>query len=598
LLQLGWRYRLACLHVLAQQLLLVLIAMLQLYLAGLGIDVIVWHVSVRTAHSPWPGGWQPPESWTPWTQVVILAAGIMAAALLHAGMRYRAAVVLTRLAQQRIVFQLRTAVYDKLQRLSFRFFDAHQSGSIINRVTGDVQAVRMFIDGVLIQVLAVTLSLTVFLGYMLSIHVGLTFACLATTPLLWVGAVIFSRIVRPAYQKNSKLVDQIMLVLSENIQGQPVVKGFGRAENEIAKFAAANAAVRDQKNEIFKTVSWFQPLMGFLTQINMMVLLGYGGYLVITQQMELGLGLFVFAKLLHEFANQVGQVTNIANSIQASFTGAERVFEILDTPLEVANPPDPYRPAAMRGEVRYEQVGFGYHAETPILRGIDFAVEPGQCMAVVGATGSGKSTLLSLLPRFYDATSGRVLVDGVDVRQWDLDVLRRGVGLVFQESFLFSNTVAANIAFGYPEATQEQIEKAAKIAAAHDFIKELQHGYDTVIGEYGTDLSGGQRQRLAIARAVLLEPPILIFDDALAAVDPETERDIMLAMENAMRGRTTFLIAHRLSTLRRADLVLVLQDGRIAQRGTHAELLAAEGHYREVAELQQAHSAESGTLRR
>ncbi len=585
LLGLAWRYRLGCVYVLAEQAVLVLMTLGQLGLAGLGIDVIRNHVDPGAAAPRWPFGWSPPVDWSAMGQVGLIAGAILVLSLVNAALRFRAAVHVSRFVL-RIVVQLRTAVYDKLQRLSFRFFDAHQSGSIINRVAGDVQAVRMFIDGVVIQVLAVLLSLAVYLAYMLSVHVPLTLACLATTPLLWLGAVRFSRRVRPAYMRASDLTDDLVLALSENIQGVTVVKGFGRQPQEIERFTTANRAARDQKQWIFRQISLFQPAMGFLTQLNMVVLLGYGGYLVIRGELALGAGLFVFANLLTQFANQVSTVTNIANSIQTSLTGAERVFEILDAPLEVENPVRPVRPAKIRGAVRFEGVDFGYRPDVPVLDGIDLNVKPGQCVAIVGATGAGKSTLLSLVPRFYDPTAGRVVVDGVDVRNWDLDQLRRNVGIVFQENFLFSNTVAANIAFGRPDATREQIEHAARIASADEFIDELPQGYDTVIGEYGANLSGGQRQRLAIARAILLEPPILVLDDALAAIDPGTEHEILTAMDRAMQGRTTLVIAHRLSTLRRADHVIVLDGGRVVERGTHEELLAGNGHYVISARLQ------------
>ncbi len=585
LFALAWSYRRRCLWVLAQQMLLVGLALAGLSLTGLGIDVMRQQLAPSSVTPRWPFGFAPPADWGPMAVMALIAGMILSVALVHAALRYIASMSAGRLVQD-IVVDLRSQVYDKLQRLSFRFFDDNRSGSIINRVAGDVQAVRSFVDGVVIQLLAVLLSLGVYLYYMLQVHVPLTLACLATTPLLWVGAAWFSRRVRPAYQHNSELADEMVLTLSESIQGVQVIKGFAREKQEIARFEAANRAIKDQKHAIFWTISLFQPAMGFLTQLNMVVLLAYGGYLVIRGELRLGEGLFVFANLMQQFANQVGQVTNIANSIQASLTGAQRVFEVLDAPVEIVSSPGAIRLPRARGAVRFENVSFGYRCDEPVLEQVDFAVTAGQCVAVVGATGAGKSSLLNLVPRFYDPTAGRVLIDGADARRLHLDDLRRNIGLVFQESFLFSNTVASNIAFGHPGATREQIERAAKIASAHEFIVSLPQGYDTIIGEYGSNLSGGQRQRLAIARALLLDPAILILDDATAAVDPETEGEILDAMNDAMRGRTTLVAAHRLSTLRRADLVVVLERGRIVQIGAHEQLMRQQGRYYEAARLQ------------
>ena len=586
MLLLSWRYRRECLLVVALNAVLVAFSVGGLGLTGLGIDYLRHELDPTSARPKWPLGIEPPRDWSDLQIVAAIAAGVLAVGVMGAITKYVTAVAGAALSQ-RVLIQLRSDVYDKLQRLSFRFFDANMSSSLINRASSDAQAVRTFVDGVLIKVLVVLLSVGVYVAYMLSVHAALTAACLLTVPLLFFGAVVFSRMVQPAYRRASELVDELIMTLVENIQGVQVVKGFAREREQIAKFAGANGRVRDQKRSIFWKISVYQPAMGMLTQLNMLVLIGYGGYLVVRGQLQLGAGLFVFANLLHEFANQVSQITNIANTIQSSLTGAQRVFEVLDAALEIDSPPDAARLPRAEGRVRFSDVSFAYGREgEAVLSAVDFEVAAGECVGIVGETGAGKSTLLNLLVRFFDVSSGSIEVDGIDVRKLDLNDLRRNIGLVFQESFLFSNTIAANISFGHPDASDEEIRRAARIAAADGFVREMAEGYETVVGEYGSNLSGGQRQRLAIARALLLDPPILILDDATASVDPETEHEIREAIQSAMRGRTTFIVSGRLATLRHADRILVLSQGRIVQEGTHVELLHREGPYRQMAELQ------------
>jgi ABC-type multidrug transport system fused ATPase/permease subunit len=422
---------------------------------------------------------------------------------------------------------------------------------------------------------------------MLSTHVFLTLSCLALTPLLWLLTNLFARWVAPVYRKNRELSDRMVLAMSEGISGIQVTKVFGREQAEQERFAAHNALVRDQQRAIFVRVSRFGPSIDFISQLNIGVLLLYGGSLVARRAMTLG-DLIVFAGLLQQFSAQVSSMAGIVNTLQQSLIGARRVFEVLDAPLEVADPPVPRQPHELRGCIRFEAVEFGYAKEQPVLRDLSFELSPGACVAVLGATGAGKSTLLSLIPRFYDPTRGRILLDGVDLKDLGLDYLRRNIGLVFQESLLFRNTVAQNIAFGNPEASREQVERAAKIAGAHEFVQRLPDGYDTVLEEGAVNLSGGQRQRLAIARALLLEPKILLLDDPTTAVDAQTEHEVLEAMDAAIEGRTTLIVANRLSTLRRADWILVIDDGRIVERGTHAELLKNRGLYYRAASLQAA----------
>ncbi len=585
LLRFAWQFRARSIQVISTQVAILMLTIGGFALTGLAIDLLSDEVR-GTSHLRWPLGWTPPESWSPFQLILLIGSIIIGAALLRAVLEYLHQMAVGRLVHVDIVLKLRAQVYEKMQQLSFRFFDKTASGTLINRVTSDVQAVRLFIDQVIVQIFIMVISLSVYLAYMLNMHVWLTIVCLMTTPVLWLLSALFSSLLHPAYMRSRELMDDLILSFSENIQGIQTIKSFCLENRQTRNFKASNEAVRQQRQGIFWIVSTFSPGIGFLTQVNLVILLGYGGYLVIAGEFPLGTGLVVFAVLLQQFSTQISNIAGVADSIQQSLTGARRVFEILDTPVEINDPPKAKPLARAKGKVRFEHVFFEYKPQNIILNDIDFTAEPGKIVAIAGATGSGKSALMSLIPRFYDPLKGRILLDDVDIREFQVDSLRRNVGIVFQENFLFSNSVAANIAFGYPEATAEQIRKAAKIACAHDFIEAMPNGYDTVLSESGMNLSGGQRQRLAIARAVLPEPQILLLDDPTAAIDPETEHEIMEAIDSAIQGRTTFIVAHRLSTLKRADLILVFDHGDIIQSGSHAELMRQKGLYRSAVELQ------------
>ncbi len=585
LLRLALEYRGPCTAVVLMQITLVVLSLSTLGITGLGIDYLSSQVLKDSAPPQWPLGLHPPAAWSPLQVITALSGLILVVAMLTAALKYLAAIASSALSQE-VLVRIRTDVYSKLQQLSFNFYDAGESSSIINRAAGDASNVRNFVDGVIIKVLTVLLTLTVYMVYMLKMHVWLTFVCLASTPLLWVGAIVFSKLVQPAYRQASELSDVMIRTLVENLQGIQVVKGFAREAEQAAVFQEANHNIRDLKETIFFRISTFQPGMGLLTQINMLVLIGYGGTLVIRGELALGTGLFVFANLLHEFANQVSQITNIANSIQTSLASAQRVFEVLDEPIQIVTAASAQRLERVSESIELDDVSFGYHPDRMILHDVSLRIQAGECLGITGPTGSGKTTLLSLLKRFYDVRTGSICLDGVDLRKLNLDDVRRATGIVFQDSFLFSNTVAANIAFGIPDATLEQITAAAKIAAADEFICELPHQYESMVGEHGSNLSGGQRQRLALARAIVTNPSILLLDDATASVDPETEYEIREAIVAAMHDRTTIVVSNRLSTLSQTDRIVVLQDGTISAVGTHAELLESCNWYRELAELQ------------
>lgn len=586
LLALAWKFRRDCLLSLLLNLSLLLLSLAGLQLLGVVIDVIRYALDPVQQAPLYPFGWHPPAGWPALRIVTVLAVAIMVQAVLRAGVTYAYNMVTARLTQGEIVPELRAQIYAKLQRLSFSFFDEHGSNSIFNRVTGDVQNTRLFVDGVLLQGTNLVLTLAIYAIFMWRIQPSLTAACLCVSlPLAWL-AQFYSARLRPGYLRNRELTDNMILFFSESVRGMQTVKGFAAEAHQVRRFEAASDEVSAQQRRIFWNLSIFTPATQILSQMSLVILFAYGGWLYVQGRIPLGSGLVVFAGLLQQFTAQVANVSTIANSVQQSLAAARRVFEVMDTPVEVQSRPDALAPGKISGRITFEKVSFGYLPGEPVLREVSFESRPGQIIGIFGMTGSGKSSLLSLIPRFYDPQAGRILVDGKDLRDLDLDAYRRQIGMVYQESFLFSNTVAANIAFGHPHATMEQIERAARVASAHDFIAALPHGYDTVLGEAGVDLSGGQRQRLALARALLLQPPVLILDDPTASVDARTENEIVSALREAMAGRTTFVVSGRLSLLRRADLILVLEEGRLIQSGTHEQLVHCPGPYHETALLQ------------
>jgi len=586
LLGLAWRHRVSCLEVILYQIIILALGLLSIKLAGCGIDYIRYCLE--------PGRLPDLPSFlrdslrrtNPYIVLGSIGGTMLILTTIRSLLGFRYTGVLGKLILQDLMIPLRAQVYDKLQRLDFRFYDANSNASIINRVTSDVLSLRMFLDQVLIKSIIMIISLVGYSILMINLNVGLAVACLATTPLLWAIATMFSYRIQPSYAHGRKLVDNMLRNLAESVQAVMIIKGFGREFEQRAKFESSNQAIYKQQLNIFWRLSLFTPTIGFLTRINIIILLLYGGWLVMHGRLPLGGGLVVFAALLEQFAGQITNITTIVNGAQQSFTSAQRVFEVLDAPVEIHEPRNAIRRPKIAGSVRFDRVSFGYCDTKAVIRDVNLEVSPGQRVGIFGTTGVGKSTLLSLIPRFYDPDSGRLFIDDVDVRRLGIDDLRRNVGVVFQDNFIFSNTVAANIAFGYPNATAAQIERAARIASAHDFICQLPEGYETLLRENGANLSGGQRQRLALARTILLEPAILLLDDPTAGVDAQTEHEIFDAFDRAMEGRTTFIAAHRFKAMQRVDFIVVMENGQIIQRGTHEELMRLQGPYLRAAKAQ------------
>jgi ABC-type multidrug transport system fused ATPase/permease subunit len=482
-----------------------------------------------------------------------------------------------------VEYDLRDAVYAKLLRLSFGFYDRHQTGQLMSRATVDLQAVRFFLGYGLIfffqhvlTIFGVTIALFV-------VDWRLALAALAITPFIVVLAYRYSRVSHPVLRDVQQKMADVATVAEENIVGVHVVKSFAQERNESAKFADRSEQVFRRSIQANRQRALYVPLLAFLPLVSQAAVLLLGGRMVARGELDLS-AFFAFNVLVVMLVMPLRMLGMWIGQAQRATASGERIFEVIDEPEEVRDRPGAVELPPGDGRVRFEDVSFGYAEERPVLEGVDLDLEPGRTLALIGHTGSGKTTLAALLPRFYDVSSGRVSIDGADVRDVRLTSLRREIGIVAQDPFLFSASVHENIAFGAPDASDADVEHAARLAQAHEFIAELPQGYDTVIGERGITLSGGQRQRIAIARALILNPRILILDDATASVDATTEARIRLGLREAMKGRTTLIVAHRLSTIALADELVVLDGGRIVGRGTHEELLASHSIYREIHE--------------
>jgi ATP-binding cassette subfamily B protein len=482
-----------------------------------------------------------------------------------------------------VEYDLRNSLYAHLVRLSFGFYDRHQTGQLMSRATVDLQGVRFFLGYGLIFFFQNVLTVVSVTAVLFLYEPKLALVALAITPLLAALSYRYSRVAHPTLRDVQQKLADVATVAEENIVGVHVVKAFAQEPAEEAKFERRSEAVFRRSVDANRQRALYVPLISFIPLLAQAAVLLIGARMV--SHGTLSTGDFVAFNLY--LGMLVGPLRSLGMWIgqaQRATASGERIFQVIDEPVEVADPDDARELPPGPGRIAFEHVSFGYERERPVLDGIDLEVEPGRTIALIGHTGSGKTTLTALVPRFYDVSSGRVLIDGTDVRDVTLTSLRRTVGVVSQDPFLFSDTVRENIAFGAPGLDAEQIEAVARLAQAHEFIERLPEGYETVIGERGITLSGGQRQRLAIARALAVDPRILILDDATASVDASTEARIRLGLRQAMQGRTTLIIAHRLSTVALADELVVLDSGRIAARGTHDELLETSDVYREIYE--------------
>jgi ABC-type multidrug transport system fused ATPase/permease subunit len=486
---------------------------------------------------------------------------------------------------QWVANDLRMRTYHHLQQLSLSYYSQHQTGALVSTITADVQTIQAFASGATLDIAVDLLTIVGMLAIMFWLNWDFTLIAIAVTPfmLLFVGR--FKKALKKATREVRVQQSNIVAVVEQGLESIRVVKAFGRQDLADKDLEAVSRATVDAALKARRIKALLAPVVAVTVSICAAVVLWRGSALILRGVMTAG-ALTVFLTYLTKFFKPVQDLATMTNSIAQTAVGVERVQAILDADAVIPEHPEAKEVQQFTGDIAFDHVAFAYDTEAPVLHDVTFHIAPGQMVGVVGATGGGKSTIVSLIPRFYDPTAGTILIDGVDIREYKVQALRSQIAYVLQETILFQGTLAENIAYGRPEATREEIIQAAKLADAHEFIVTMPHGYDSIVGERGETLSGGQRQRIGIARAIIRNNPILILDEPTAALDTESERVVMKALKELMRGRTVITIAHRLSTVRDADLILVLKDGVVAEQGTHDELLNLGGAYSELYRVQ------------
>lgn len=536
---------------------------------------------------PMPGWLTGPVSWLGTGKVAALnfaVLGVLLIAVFHAISSYFEKYLTTSVGQW-VVHDLRRVLYSHIQRLSLSFHDQKRTGDLISRVTSDIDAVQSLISTVLLGMLVNVLTLVGMIGVMFYLNWKFTLIALMVAPGLFLVVYYFTHRIKKASRAVRKREGEVVNILEEVLSSIRVVKAFAREDYEQERFEKESLKTVEASLAARSVKAKLPPMVEIIVACGTCLVLWYGARLVLTGVLTPG-ELLVFLLYLGKMYKPMRELSKMTDTISKAQVGWERVREVLENEMQVSDLPNARRAPRFKGEIEFDHVSFSYTKEQAVIDDISLKIKPGQLAALVGPTGAGKTTIVSLLPRFYDLTSGEIRIDGTDIKQFKSRSLRQQMSFVLQETLLFRATVAENIAYGKPEATREEIIRAAKQANAHEFIEKMTDGYDTMVGEHGVTLSGGQRQRITIARAIIRDAPILILDEPSAGLDAASEKLVFDALENLMEGRTSIVIAHRLATVRRADVIFVIDGGRVVEQGTHDELLAKSGLYSKLYELQ------------